>query len=220
MFALLLASALAADPTPDAKEVFKPLTALVGGWKCTGKMDDAEKTFWTERAEWSWKYKDGAAWLAVTFEKGKHFTSGELRYDAKAKQFTLALATVGKATEEYTGTLAVDDKKGTTLQLERTDGDTLTQFTLTILHGNRHLYSVGTRPKGVETVTRLYQVGATKEGEPFAEEAKGPECVVSGGRGTITVSYKGKDYFVCCSGCRDEFKGDPEKYIKLAEKRK
>jgi YHS domain-containing protein len=31
------------------------------------------------------------------------------------------------------------------------------------------------------------------------------------------VSYNGKDYYVCCSGCRDAFKENPEKYIKEAE---
>ena len=49
---------------------------------------------------------------------------------------------------------------------------------------------------------------------------KGPECIVSGGLGTMKVTYKGKDYYVCCSGCRDEFKSDPEKYIKEYEERK
>ena len=79
---------------------------------------------------------------------------------------------------------------------------------------------MSTRPKGADAFTRLYQVGATKEGEPFADEAKRPECIVSGGRGTIKVSYDGKDYDVCCSGCRDKFKGDPEKYIKLPAEKK
>jgi YHS domain-containing protein len=36
---------------------------------------------------------------------------------------------------------------------------------------------------------------------------------VTGGLGTMTVSYEGKTYYVCCSGCRDEFKADPKKYI-------
>jgi len=27
-------------------------------------------------------------------------------------------------------------------------------------------------------------------------------------------------YYVCCSGCKDEFKSDPEKYIKLAAEKK
>ena len=66
----------------------------------------------------------------------------------------------------------------------------------------------------------VYQVGATKEGVPFAGRGDtSPECVVSGGKGTIAVSYKGKTYYVCCSGCRDEFKDNPEKYIKEYEAR-
>ena len=94
------------------------------------------------------------------------------------------------------------------------------QFTLTVLHANRYLYQMSSRPKAAESFTRLYLVGATKEGEPFAEVAKGPECIVSGGTGTIAVTHKGTTYYVCCSGCKDEFKGDPEKYIKLAAEKK
>ena len=159
------------------------------------------------------------AWLTVSFEKGKHFTGGELRYDAKAKQFTLTLTT-DKIEQAYTGTLGEGKQKEPILTLERADGNTVSQFTVTLLHGNRHLYQMSSRPKAVESFTRLYLVGATKEGEPFAEVAKGNECVVSGGTGTMTVTHNGKTYYVCCSGCRDEFKADPEKYIKLAAEKK
>jgi len=34
------------------------------------------------------------------------------------------------------------------------------------------------------------------------------------------VSYQGKTYFVCCSGCRDAFNENPEKFVKAAEKKK
>jgi YHS domain-containing protein len=30
----------------------------------------------------------------------------------------------------------------------------------------------------------------------------------------------GKTYYVCCSGCRDEFNANPQKYIDAAEKAK
>ena len=37
----------------------------------------------------------------------------------------------------------------------------------------------------------------------------------------IPVTYNGKTYYVCCTGCRDEFKANPEKYVKeFEEKRK
>jgi hypothetical protein len=89
-----------------------------------------------------------------------------------------------------------------------------------LLHDNRYLYRLETRPAG-STVgfSKKFQVGATKEGVPFANAPKGPECIVSGGLGTMKVSSQGKDYYVCCSGCRDAFKDDPEKYIKEAEKK-
>jgi YHS domain-containing protein len=37
---------------------------------------------------------------------------------------------------------------------------------------------------------------------------------VSGGAANIAVSYKGKTYYVCCTGCKDEFNANPEKYTK------
>ncbi len=35
----------------------------------------------------------------------------------------------------------------------------------------------------------------------------------------MTVSYKGKTYHVCCSGCRDLFKEDPEAVLAEAAER-
>jgi hypothetical protein len=46
-----------------------------------------------------------------------------------------------------------------------------------------------------------------------AKEKK-TECVVSGGLGTMPVSYKGETFYVCCSGCKDAFVENPEKFIK------
>jgi YHS domain-containing protein len=53
-------------------------------------------------------------------------------------------------------------------------------------------------------------------------EAKGANCPVSGkpigsmGEG-VTYTYNGKTYQLCCAGCIDLFKADPEKYIKNIE---
>ena len=72
---------------------------------------------------------------------------------------------------------------------------------------------------------KKWSVGATKEGKAFAVGTGKPECIVSGGTGTSAVSYMGKTYYVCCSGCRDEFNATPAKYVteyeaKLAKKKK
>ena len=52
-----------------------------------------------------------------------------------------------------------------------------------------------------------------KDGESIAGGTKKPECIVSGGAASIAVQYGGKTYYVCCSGCRDEFLASPEKYV-------
>jgi hypothetical protein len=57
-------------------------------------------------------------------------------------------------------------------------------------------------------------------GESLGAREKKNECIVTGGLGTIAVSYKGQTYHVCCSGCRDAFNDDPEKFIKAFEEAK
>jgi hypothetical protein len=76
------------------------------------------------------------------------------------------------------------------------------------------------KPEGKTLFTKRYEVGCTKEGEDFATGDGKPECIVSGGLGKITVTYKGQTYYVCCSGCADAFKEEPEKYIKEFEAKK
>jgi hypothetical protein len=87
------------------------------------------------------------------------------------------------------------------------------RLVFTLLHANRFLYRYDTRASGKTLFSTHYRVGATKEGVPFAAGDGRPECIVSGGLGTISVSYKGQTYYVCCSGCRVEFNENPEKYI-------
>jgi YHS domain-containing protein len=56
-------------------------------------------------------------------------------------------------------------------------------------------------------------VRATRAGESLGPTEVKNICVVSGGLGKIQVSYKGETFWVCCSGCADAFKDNPEKYI-------
>lgn len=223
-FALLAASSDSLNPPglskpASAKEALQPLNVLIGSWKGTGYPEGtkAERAagLWTETIAWSWQFKNNDAWLTVTFDKGKHYTKGELRYSAEKGAYQLTLTAADKSTSSFAGAL-----KDKTLTLDRTDGPAGEEQRLvfSLLHHNRYLYRLETRPAGSKLgFVKQFQVGATKEGVPFAEVPKGPECVVSGGLGTMKVTYKGKDYYVCCSGCRDAFKDNPEKYVKEAE---
>lgn len=212
-------SAPGSPQVKSAKDALQPFNVLVGSWKGTGTPEGTREEraagTWIETVSWGWKFKGDDAWLVVTFEKGKYFTAGELRYNVEKGTYQLALTAPDKSSLAFVGTL-----KDKVFTLDRTDAPAGEEQRLvfSLLHPNRHLYRFETRPAGTTVAfTRKYQVGATKEGEPFADVPKGPECIVSGGLGTMKVLHNGKEYYVCCSGCRDEFKANPEKYIKEAE---
>jgi hypothetical protein len=86
--------------------------------------------------------------------------------------------------------------------------------------GVRFVYTFSRKSKGSTIFTKLYDVNFSKEGESLAGGGKEKECVVTGGLGTIAVTYMGKTYHVCCTGCRDAFLENPEKIIKDYEARK
>lgn len=225
MFCLLLLTATTspvADPTP--KDALKPFNLLVGSWKGTGYPDgskDRAKDFWTETISWEWQFRGQDGWLVATFDKGRYFTKGELRYLPEKTVYQFTASTPDKKTHVYTGTLTTGKTRESILTLERTDdaAGRTERLVFTLLHHNRHLYRLDAKPAEAASFARQFQVGATKEGEPFATVPTGPECVVSGGLGKIPVTHAGKTYHVCCSGCRDAFKDEPEKFIKEYEAR-
>lgn len=198
------------------RDALKPLNVLVGSWKGTGtpdgSLEERQKGHWQEMVAWEWQFKDADAWLVVTFDKGKHFTRGELRYVLANDAVELKLTTVGKEQQTFSGKLT--DKQ---IVLERAvaDGKRVERLTFSLLHDNRITYRLETRPESGTLYIRKYLVGLTKEGVAFADVGRPErECIVSGGAGTISVSFEGKTYYVCCSGCRDEFKANAGQYVK------
>ncbi len=225
MVLLLLAIGLGAAEPPiekpgTAKDALQPFQLLIGAWKGAGvpegTRDEQAAGAWTETFSWKWHFTEGEPCLAVAFEKGKFFTEGELRFTPNKEliRYTLKLTLPDKSNATFSGGY---DAKNKSLILDRIEGPAGEEQRLvfSLLRDNRYLYRLEARPAGTTVAfTRRYAVGATKEGIPFADAPKGPECIVSGGLGTIKVSHQGKEYWVCCSGCRDEFRANPEKYIK------
>jgi hypothetical protein len=84
----------------------------------------------------------------------------------------------------------------------------------------RFIYDYKVKPANLTLYYPKFQVAFTKKGETFGTAEKKPECVVTGGLGTIQVSHKGMTYYVCCSGCRDAFNENPEKILAAYEKKK
>ena len=216
-------AAVAANDAPkrSPKEALQAFNGLIGSWRGSGEpngtREEKQRGFWQETIAWQWRFKGDDASLQATFTKGKYYTAGELRYLPDADRYQLTLRTPAKNELQFQGTF-----KDRRLTLERTDNKTgeTQRLVISLLHPNRYLYRYDVKPAGHATFSTVYQVGATKEGVSFASADDGPECVVSGGHGTISTNYKGKTYYFCCTGCRDAFKDAPEKYIKEYEARK
>jgi hypothetical protein len=211
----------AETPASPAKEALKPFNDLVGSWGGTGEPEGTRaeklKGFWTETIGWEWQFKGDDVSMKIAFDKGKYFKSGDLHYLADKKLFRLNVTTPEQKSLVFEGSF--ENKR---LTLDRVDPETkdTQRLVFTLLHPNRHLYRYEVKKAESPSFVKQYQVGATKKGVPFATGDGYPECIVSGGRGTMPVMHKGKTYYVCCTGCRDEFKENPEKYIKEYEAKK
>jgi hypothetical protein len=205
----------------SVKEALQAFHDLIGSWRGTGSpsgtREQREKGFWQETIAWQWQFKGTDVWLRADLEKGKWYTRLELRYLPPQDAYQLKAWTVGKEEQTFVGKL--EKRRLTVTRIDAKSKQT-EQLVFSLLHANRYLYSCAVKPADSAVFTQVYLVGATKNGVAFATEGEKPECVVSGGLGTTPVSYKGKTYHVCCSGCRDAFKEEPEKYVKEFEARK
>lgn len=218
MAALVLAlgaGGVRADDKEAAKEALKNLQEFIGGWKGNGapvKPRPASGELWSETIDWGWKFKGGDPALVLKVEKGKHLKEGELRYlpEKKIYQLTVTDAKGGKRVFE-------GEYKDNYLTLERTDSESKEVQKVvmnTAAEGVRFVYRYERKPEGRTLFIKDYQVSATKIGESLGASEKKNECVVSGGVGTMALTFKGETFYVCCSGCRDEFNANPEKYVK------
>jgi hypothetical protein len=209
----LLASEDAEDSEP--KEALKELQEFIGGWKGNGGPDKPRPSprdpVWSENISWSWRFEGDDAWMNMAIKDGKLYRSGELRYLPKRKLYQLTLIDKSDKKLIFEGKIERE-----ILKLERVNPDTKATEQITMnsaAEGDRFIYHVAHKNEGTTLWKKDYLVACTREGVSLGKVDKKNECIVSGGLGTITVSYKGQTYYVCCSGCADAFKENPEKYI-------
>jgi hypothetical protein len=203
---------VAADPDPAQKAGLQQVGGFVGTWNGSGDGKPAgdKKQLWRQTATWGWRFGDRPA-LVLETKDAKGLAAGTLTYQPKDKTYTLKAKDADGAERTYTGKL---DRGRLVLEgKDASTGDVRRLTFRTVAEGVRLIQTAELQPKGRGPFTKLYEVGATKEGEAFAGGGPKNECVVTGGTGTTPVSYLGQTYYVCCSGCRDEFNANPKKYV-------
>lgn len=190
------------------------LQGLVGSWKgVASPIRGSDKGAWIERADWTWKFADNSAALAVEIDDGKYISTAELRPGEKTGEYLLAAQSAdGKEAIHYSGEL---DKEGKlTLLAKDAPQGMPKRISFRFVAEGARLIVLLEGPSAIgDGYSRLAEVGYTRKGSGFGKGSSGPECVVTGGFGSIEVSYKGQKYFVCCTGCRDYFNDNPEEVL-------
>jgi len=228
VLALTVTAALSAggsDADPAAgrhadQTALAPFGSFVGGWKGVGQLRrGSTKGAWIEESDWAWHFDGPHAALVFETPKNKYYTAGRLEPLAEEGRFRL-LATRrddGKQDEFLGG------RHGDALVVEADLAGDDFPDRISIRHaaGDARLIVLYERRIGTtDRFVRLAEVGATREGVKLAAGTGQPECIVTGGLGTIAVSYQGKTYYVCCGGCRDLFNEDPAAAIAEYEARR
>ena len=214
-FIFAIDSAPAADKGDSPKAALQSFNDYIGSWSGDGK---AKKTSWAETVEWGWHFKGKDCWLTFKTKGGKFFKSGELKWlpEKKLYQFTAIdpkdekLVLEGKIEKDY-------------LTLNGTNPKTKEQIRLKMFNagdGAFFNYRLEHARAGAKLFITDCKVRAKKEGVALVKGKKGPECVVSGGLGTMAITYKGRTFYVCCGGCRDAFNDNPEQFIKAFDAKK
>ncbi len=174
---------------------------------------------WTESADWAWKLTSDSAGLEMTVKKGKYLKAGVLRSGKAPGTFVFKATLADGTSRTFAGAAAEDTKRLVLTADAKAPAGGVRRVSLTPLHDTRLLVLLEAEDPEVHTFSRLGEVGYSREGVALATGDSYPLCIVTEGRGTIEVSYKGKTYWVCCSGCRDQFKDDPESVLAEAAAR-
>jgi hypothetical protein len=209
----------AGDKDDNPKEALQALQEYIGGWKGNGTAEKNKNAIWKETASWSWRFKGKDTYLSVDMRTSKMFKSGQMRFLPESGKYQLTLIDKQDDKQVFAGKL--NKKGGLVLERKNDAGDT-EQLKLNVVGGgDRLVQEMWLKPKGRTFATKQYQIAYTKEGVTFGTAGeKKPECVVTGGLGTMQVSYMGQTYYVCCSGCRDAFNDNPAKIIAEYKARK
>jgi YHS domain-containing protein len=203
------------------KEQLAKVQKLIGGWRGTGQPQrGSTKDSWIEEADWAWKFSPQRTTLFSRPAKAMFFSKLELIAGEKNETYTmLATPAAGGDPVSYQGTLDKEER----LVLEQSDAPEGMPQRISlrfVAEGKRLLILYEGKTKFSDQLVRLAEVGLTRVGSGFGQGGSGPECVVTGGAGTISVEYLGQKYYVCCTGCRDYFNADPAKALAEYKERK
>lgn len=204
---------------PAVIQALQDYNVLIGGWRGIGQPKRGSQVgAWQEKADALWELQPTSQGIRWNVESGKIWKSAILGFDDAQKLYTLTTTSADEIARTYRGKF--EDKR-LVLESAADDKQEIHRVTLSILNENRLTVLLEKRPEKQSFYSRVAEVAYQREGTRLAVNgSSGPECVVTGGLGTMTVIHKGKTYYVCCTGCLTAFKDDPEGILAEYQKRK
>lgn len=223
-------SEASADPIDEAARVdsvmaaLRPLQILLGRWNGTSRKAVLDQPEWV----WDLTTDPGQPALVLTSDKGVYIHEGRLTFLTGSQEYEFSVKDGDGNRKVYRGVFAkpVQDVPGDDQKPQRTyklllteavpeDAPEQWQLAIGQQENNRYIVEVD-RKRGNGRFQRVDTVNTQREGTSFAisdTDYGDKTCLISQGLGTISVSYAGKSYWVCCTGCKAAFEEDPKKWV-------
>ena len=204
----------------------KPLQILLGQWRGITRK---EQTLVPQQWIWDLKTDPTQPALVLKSDESPYFRDGRLTWLTREKAFEFSGTNSQGKRQVLRGNFSqpprqvagdADDLPQMTFKLELTETGatqppTSWKLVFNQQENNRMLVELSRR-RGQGAFRLQDTIGCQREGTSFAlsdTDYGEKTCVISQGLGTTAVSFKGKTYWVCCSGCKAAFEEEPEKWI-------
>jgi hypothetical protein len=223
-------SAAGDDRMNSVLGAMQPLQVFLGQWNTTTRSMGAGS------AKWVWDFQTDKSQPALVMSTKDHpyFESARLTFLADKQKFQLTAKDnenqvrlyEGEFTEQphfVTGDGGKPEPRFEMMLAEVGNGEARKLVGVKLSQRDRNRAWMEVFQRSGKTIRLQDNVTSQRDGTSFAisDAAYGDkECIVSQGLGTMTVSYQGRTYSVCCSGCQAAFNDDPAFWINKAEERK
>ena len=211
----------------DVIAALKPLQIVMGKWNGVLKSGGNPEVH-----DWVWDLTTDRQYpaLSLNVTSGNYFNNARITYEPSSTLYRMTTVDSEGIAREFEGGWEVEPAEvpgedGKTLHrtfklklTEVPNADLPNRWEYVFSQQNNNRYQVfASRARG--TSSRFIQrdvIGSQRSGTTFAQaddDYGERTCIISQGLGTIQVSYQGKSYYVCCTGCRAAFEDDPQMWI-------
>jgi len=210
-----------ADEPPQANPA-KDLNAfrdLVGEWRGVGQIRrGSTRGAWQENLEWLYSFDGDVPALVAQSADARWIKQARVTASDVPGRFRLEVAAPeGAGKRVFSGESSADG--ALVFEADESAQGVPDRISLRVVAGGDRLIVLYETLGAGDRFARLGEVGFTRRGAGFGKSSY-PECIVTGGRGTILVDYNGKSYYVCCSGCRDLFLESPEEVLEEYQRKR